>query len=241
MKINDILNRYEHRNTPLPEGDWLFYQEWNNAIFLHWDVSIEELRPWIPRGLEIDTFDGKPYISLVAFDMERIRPRFLPAFPPISNFHEINVRTYIRHQGKPGVYFLSIEGQKFISCAIAKFISNLPYRAASMQRSPGEFHSTHSGMHDSCSLRYQVGDVIEHKTPLELWLTERYALYLDGPGFIDTFEIHHIEWPLNQILLPEIKISYPRFGNMLKREPVLSHFSPGVRVIAWRKKRQVNP
>ena len=58
MKINDILNRYEHRNTHLPEGDWLFYQEWNNAIFLHWDVSIEELRPWIPRGLEIDTFDG---------------------------------------------------------------------------------------------------------------------------------------------------------------------------------------
>lgn len=112
MKIREILNKTEHRPWKLPVGNWKFYQEWNNAVFLHWQVNESELRKLVPEDIEIDLFDGKPWVSVVAFTMEKIRPRSLPAFPLISDFDEINIRTYVKYNGKTGVYFLSIEEER---------------------------------------------------------------------------------------------------------------------------------
>ena len=95
MRIPEILNTNEHRPWGMPTEKWRFYQEWNNAIFLHWQVELSELKKFVPKELEIDLFDGKPWVSVVAFTMEKIRPKNLPSFPPISNFHFINIRTYV--------------------------------------------------------------------------------------------------------------------------------------------------
>ena len=92
----------------------------------------------MPKELDIDLFEGKPWVSVVAFTMEKIRPKNLPSFAPISNFDEINIRTYIRSNNKTGVYFLSIEGGTKLSCKIAKGISELPYRFSKMKRSPNK-------------------------------------------------------------------------------------------------------
>ena len=128
MKIKEILNTQNHRSWKMPDEGWKYYQEWNNAIFLHWQVDLEELKKFVPKELEIDLFDGKAWVSLVAFSMEKIRHKNLPYFPPISDFEEINIRTYIKSKRKTGVYFLSIEGGKTISCKLAKAMSELPYR-----------------------------------------------------------------------------------------------------------------
>ena len=109
MKIKEILNQTNHRPWKIPNESWKFYQEWNRAVFLHWQVELSELKKFVPDELEIDLFDGKAWISVVAFTMEKIRPKYLPYFSPISNFDEINVRTYVKANGKSGVYFLSIE------------------------------------------------------------------------------------------------------------------------------------
>ncbi|WP_262714041.1 DUF2071 domain-containing protein [Phaeocystidibacter marisrubri] len=110
MKPKDILAVTSHRDQHLPLGKWKYYQEWNRALFLHWKVGYDELRSWVPSNLQIDTMDGQAWVSVVAFTMEKIRPAHLPPFSPISNFHEINIRTYVSYKGTPGVYFLSIEG-----------------------------------------------------------------------------------------------------------------------------------
>ena len=93
MKIQEILKKTEHRPWSLPDANWKFYQEWNDAVFLHWQVDESELKKLVPADLEIDRYEGKSWVSLVAFTMEKVRPKFLPPFPPISNFHEINIRT----------------------------------------------------------------------------------------------------------------------------------------------------
>ena len=101
-----LLASVSHRTWPLPDRRWSYYQEWNNALFLHWKVPAKMLEQLLPKGLTLDTFNYEAWISLVAFTMEKIRPKHLPAFSPISDFHEINLRTYILHNNKPGVYFL---------------------------------------------------------------------------------------------------------------------------------------
>ena len=237
MKPKEILNTTHHRPWDIPKGHWKFYQEWNKAIFLHWQVDIKGLEKFVPNELEIDTYSGSPWISLVAFKMQNIRPRLLPSFPPISNFDEINIRTYVKAKNKTGVYFLSIEGSKRLSCTVAKSLSALPYSYSSMQSSGTRFIANNIQYDDEFDLTFKIGNSLENKSDLDLWLTERYALFQDTPHSINEFEIHHLEWKINELDLLTSKIEYSRFSNLLKGPPLLTHYSPGVKVLAWGKKK----
>ncbi|PHR46507.1 MAG: hypothetical protein COA32_10205 [Fluviicola sp.] len=237
LTTKEILNITHHRPWPLSQDKWKYYQEWNNSIFLHWQVDFDELSNLVHPDLEIDLFEGKPWVSLVAFDMEKIRPKSLPSASLISNFPEINIRTYVKYNGKSGVYFLSIEGAKRLSCNIAKSVSDLPYRFSTMSRKINGFNSVNRKMIDSFKMSYFVGDKIEEKRDLDHWLVERFALFQDSGKYINEFQIHHIEWPLYKVQLNELEISYPRFEKLLNNSPDEKHYSTGVQVIAWAKKK----
>ncbi|WP_200975210.1 YqjF family protein [Echinicola sp. 20G] len=237
MRITEILKNVEHRTFKLPEGNWSYYQEWNNAIFLHWKVDVNQLKNLVPEDLEIDLFENEAWVSVVAFTMERIRTRNLPSFPPISNFHELNIRTYVRYRGRPGVYFLSIEGGKLISCHVAKFLSDLPYRYSKIKRNNGSFINNNSVSNDFIHLTFKIEDPKAEKTKLEKWLTERYVLFQDTDKAINEFDIHHIEWPIYEVDMNEINFNYPKFKSLLNSAPNLKQYSPGVQVIAWAKKQ----
>lgn len=240
MTIQEILNSTEHRPWEMPRENWRFYQEWNNAIFLHYQVDLNELEKFVPKELEIDLFEGKPWVSVVAFTMEKIRLKNLPSFPPISDFDEINIRTYVKLNKKTGVYFLSIEGGKLVSCTIAKGISGLPYRFSSIKRTKSKYNSKNSKFNDSLDIWFTIGNQIKEKTKLDKWLTERYALFLDSGKSIKEFEIHHLEWPINEINLKKIELTYPRFNKLIKSEPKRIQYSKGVQVLAWGKKKHKN-
>lgn len=235
MTNKEILNTIEHRPWDLPTNSWHFYQEWNNAIFLHWKVDVDELQKFVPKALDIDLYNGKAYISLVAFTMEKIRPKHLPAFPPVSNFHEINIRTYVKYNGKAGVYFLSIEGSKQLSCIIAKGISQLPYRFSKMQRRKNSYQSSNNSFKDRLDLQFELGNSTMYKTKLDKWLTERYALFQDYKNKLNSFEIHHVEWPTQEINITNLKIDYPRFKNLFNNSPDIVQYAKGVKVLAWNK------
>lgn len=235
MNIKEILNTSGHRTWEMPSKSWRFYQEWNNAIFLHWQVELSELEKFVPKELEIDLFEGKPWVSVVAFTMEKIRLKNLPSFPPISDFDEINVRTYIKSKNKTGVYFLSIEGGTKLSCEISKGISELPYRFSTIKRTAKQYKSYNSEFKDSLDIEFVVGKEIKQKTLLDTWLTERYLLFQDTEKYINEFEIHHLEWPISEIKLLKLDFNYPRFSRLFKNAPDKIHYSEGVKVMAWGK------
>lgn len=237
MKIKEILADIKHRPWELPKSNWAFYQEWNRAVFLHWQVDETELRKFVPQEIEIDLFKGQAWVSLVAFTMENIRPRYLPSFPPISNFDEINIRTYVRYKEKPGVFFLSIEGGTSLSCKISKAISELPYRYSKIRRATGQYIAKNTEFNDSFDIDYKIGEQLKNKTELDLWLTERYALFQNTDKAINEFEIHHIEWPINHLDIKNITVNYKRFGKLLNNEPDKIGYSKGVEVVAWGKKK----
>src|SRR5258708_6132126 len=139
--IEDILSHTHHRPYKLPFGKWKYYQEWNNALFLHWRIPLDILGSCVPQGLNLDTFDGQAYVSLVAFTMQKTRQRSLPAFKYLSNFDEINLRTYVNNHGRNGVYFLSIEAGNRLSTFIAKTLSGLPYEKARIGRATNGYTS----------------------------------------------------------------------------------------------------
>lgn len=218
----------------MPTGPWRYYQEWLDLLFLHFQVDYDLLRPLVPAGLQIDQHQGSCYVSLVAFEMKNIRPRNLPSFPPLSDFYEINVRTYIEQDGKKSVYFISIEASKYLSALVARKLSGLPYEKSTILRDAQGYQNLNQGKGFRLKTIFEVTDEIKIKSSLDSWLTERYCLYLDKGDGIYCFDIHHPEWPLFSVQLQECQLGYTIGGIHLHNENIaLIHYSPGVQVLAW--------
>lgn len=237
MKVKDILKNTAHRPFEVPKHSWMVYQEWNKAIFFHWEVEPDLIKPLLPKGIELDIINGKTWVSLVAFDMNNIRLRNLPKISQISNFYEINIRVYVIYNGKPSVYFLSMEGSKKLSCKILKTVSKFPYRYSKMKRNDFSYESKNYEYNDSFFTEYSLEDSLIIKDETDIWLTERYAVFQDYRNNIIEYDVHHLEWPTQQIDVKELEIKYPRFSHLINNNPDRIHYSKGVQVLTWNKKR----
>lgn len=235
--IKEIVERTAHRSWQLSDKKWSYYQEWNYTLFFHWELPRELLEPLLPAGLTLDLHQGKAWISIVPFTMERIRPRNLPAVALVSNFHEINVRTYVIKDGKPGVYFLNIETSKSLSVWLSRQISGLPYEKSVIERSISkrEFSSVFAPRSYAMKLKYDIGQPIVTPNALELFLTERYCLYVTQQKKMYRYEIHHLPWQLYNIEINAEKFNYEVASCALTLDQALKHYSPGVQVVAWGK------
>lgn len=237
MKTEEILKHTTHRTFKYPERPWGFYQEWNKAIFLHWKTEKKTLQELLPKGLEVDTINGDAWVSLVAFDMNNIKARYLPKPPYISDFQEINIRTYVVCNGKPSVYFLSMEANNNMACKVIKQLSKFPYRFSEMNRDNEKYHSKNNKLNESFEIAYQLEDTPVVKDEVDLWLTERYAVFQDYKNSIIEYDVHHIEWPVQAINCTKLKVNYPRFSTFLNNVPDKIQYSPGVQVVNWDKRR----
>src|SRR3954463_8916140 len=104
-KTDKILADTSHRQYPLPQKKWKYFQEWHNTLFFHWEIPPNLIENYIPEGLELDTINNMAWVSLVAFEVKNMRLRNLPPIPYVSDFQEINIRTYVIKDGIPGIYF----------------------------------------------------------------------------------------------------------------------------------------
>lgn len=186
-------------------------QHWCDLLFAHWPVHVSAIRPLVPERLEIDRFDGEAWIGVVPFRMEAVRPRFLPAVPWLSAFPELNVRTYVRLEDRPGVFFFSLDATNPIAVGLARSLFHLPYFRAKItaERTGGGLayrsQRTHSGVpHARLEARYGPTGGVFHSKPgsLDHFLTERYCLYA-GPASVGGSseslyrgEVDHAPWPL---------------------------------------------
>lgn len=204
-------------------------------MFLHWKVPYDSLRKLVPQKLNLDTFEGTAYVSLVAFTMQKIRPRNLPAIKFISDFDEINIRTYIDNDNKKGVYFLNIEAGKQLSVTIAKLLSGLPYEKSSIQRATENYKSSNDKKNFSFDTEFEIKKQFIQKTELDTWLTERYCLYLNKAETIYRYDIHHKEWEIKNADIKRLNVNYKIGGINLANQPDLVHYSDGVKVVAWER------
>lgn len=241
MKHTALL-KTDHRPWKLPNGSWKWRQSWCDLLFAHWPVSSADLRPYVPDALNIQEFEGTSWIGIVPFRMEGVMRRPFLDLPWISAFPELNVRLYVEYQGKPGVWFLSLDATNPLAVWAAKKFFHLPYYRANIrlekQGNAFTYYSTRreaknvnfSAVYEPTSKPYQA-----ESGSLEHWLTERYCLYAqNSKGDLYRTEVHHVPWPLqkaeaeiitNNMLSP--------FDIQLPDVPPLFHFSSRVDVVIW--------
>jgi uncharacterized protein YqjF (DUF2071 family) len=246
--MNDFLGQTAHRPWPVPSRPWIMAQVWHDLLFAHWEVPLASLRELVPEKLEIDTFQGSAWVSVVPFRMSRVRLRATPALPWLSHFPELNVRTYVVRDARPGVWFFSLDAANCVAVEIARRWFHLPYFRARMSlRDNGEWldyesRRTHGGAR-TADLRCQYRPVADPQPAapgtLGHFLTERYCLYAADPqGHLYRSEIHHAPWSLQ---LAEANFArnsmVAAVGIDLLATPPSLHFSRRQDVVVWRPER----
>jgi len=243
---NRSLEHLGHRPWPLPARGWVMGQSWEDLLFAHWRVPAEELRKHIPYQLEVEEHDGSAWIGVVPFRITGLRARGTVPLPYLSSFLELNVRTCVRAEDKPGIWFFSLDASSRLAVEAARRTYRLPYFHARMsaQRS-GEWTAyecarlSEAGRVFSGRYRPTGPVVMAEPGSLEWFLTERYCLYTTDPqGNLARAEIHHDLWPL-QPAEAEIELaSISPFE--LDGDPVL-HFSRRQDVVVWPLERVTLP
>lgn len=196
----DVLRDAARRPWPLPSRHWLLAQTVEDQLFAHWPVDPERMQDFVP-GLEVDTFDGRAWLGLTTFTVSGLRAAGAPPLPGISSFAQVNVRTYVKAGGRPGVHFLSLDAASRLVVAAAQRLYRLPYRHARIARRRDgnwvRFESERRG--GRLRVRYRPTGPAAAPAPetLEEFLTERFCLYLVGAnGALTRAEIHHAPWSL---------------------------------------------
>jgi uncharacterized protein YqjF (DUF2071 family) len=241
--LKEILRDAAHRPWPLPAGPWVMAQSWRDLLFAHWPADTAKLRALIPERLKIDTFDGRAWLAIVPFRMTGVRLHGTPAVPWLSAFPELNVRTYATCDGKPGVWFFSLDAGNSLAVAIARAWFHLPYFRARMRCSGRdgwiEYASqrAHSGASPAALQgRYRpvAPAFFPQRGTLEHFLTERYCLYtLDGRRQLIRGEIHHRPWPLQHAEAQFARNTMAEsLGIALEPQPLL-HFARRQDVLVW--------
>src|SRR5699024_8312268 len=92
-------------------------QLWTDVLFLHWPVSPQVIRSFVPKPLQINTFDGNAWVSIVVFQAKNSHVRGLPTWTSFPSVTQINVRTYVScpQHIERGVYFFSLHVNHFLA------------------------------------------------------------------------------------------------------------------------------
>jgi uncharacterized protein YqjF (DUF2071 family) len=238
FQANNLLKIIQHRDDwAVPEKKWLWYQEWNKVLFFHWKIEAALLADLIPDTVQLDTYNNEAWVSLVAFTMEHVRPRHLSAVSLVSDFHEVNLRTYVTDGQHHGVYFLSMEAEKFLSTLIARELSGMPYEKASLARSLGYLSTYNAKNHfteNYLKVDYRVGEQLTEKSALDKWLTERYYVYNKTGDKTYKYSVHHPEWNLFNLKTANLQLSYNIGALSLSADNIeMVHYADGVQVVAW--------
>ncbi|MFC5973213.1 YqjF family protein [Halomarina salina] len=228
---------------------------WRDALFAHWPVEPSVVDPRLPDDLDVDTHDGRAWLGVVGFLMEDVRLRGMP--PSLGfTFPELNLRTYVTHDGTPGIYFFNLDAGDRLGVAAARRLVKLPYYTASMRitdREEGFRFRSRRVERDAPPLAFDA-DYAPLDEPLAdreraEFLTERYRFYTAGvdavregyEGSSDRLwigEVRHDPWTLAPAALTVRRNGCFRANRFETPEgDPLCHYAPGVEVRADRLRR----
>jgi uncharacterized protein len=215
-------------------------QTWEDLLFAHWRVPESVLRAQVPDGLDVETHDGAAWLGVTPFRVSGLRLRGMLPLPRLSSFFELNVRTYVVRDDRPGIWFFSLDASSRLAVEAARRIYRLPYFRARIAARPARGGITYDCARieepgRAFSGRYAPADGPVEPRPgtLEHFLTERYCLYARDETGLYRADIHHEPWPL-QVAEAEIELNtMPPEGVELPDEQPVLHFSRRQDVVIW--------
>ncbi|HUS61003.1 MAG TPA: DUF2071 domain-containing protein, partial [Acidimicrobiales bacterium] len=209
-----------------------------------WRFEPDAVQRLLPKGLEVETCDGSAWVGLVPFVLRVGLPHLRPV-PWVSEFAETNVRTYVRSaDGESGIWFFSLDAARLGAVLVARTTYRLPYFWSRMH-----IDRTSDAIGYRCQRRWpgprgarstariEIGERFESDelTPLDHFLTARWALYSAPRSGLHHARAHHDPWPLHRARAVQLHDELILAAGLPapQGEPLV-HYSPTVEVrIGW--------
>jgi hypothetical protein len=203
-----------------PEKSSFMKAEWNDLLFINYEINPEFLNKYVPKGTELDLWNGKCYISLIGFMFEDVKILGIK-IPYHINFEEVNLRFYVKRfeEGvwKRGVVFVKEIVPKHAITFVANTLYNEQYQTLPMR------HERTSD-NESFLFKYEwkknnVWNSISVKTGKELipidenseaeFISEHYYGYTISPkGKTVEYEVRHPRWQQYQVLDYSVNVDF---------------------------------
>lgn len=178
--------------------------EWRNLLMFNYAVDPGVLQRFVPRGTELDAFEGRTYVSLVGFEFNHTRVAGV-TIPFHRSFEEVNLRFYVRRLGKRGVVFIRELVPKRAVAAVARIAFGENYSRVPMSHSivahPDsgivEAEYTWGSGPGRCSMRLEAEkpSFVPSADSLSQFITEHYWGYAtQSNGGCLEYEVQHPRW-----------------------------------------------
>lgn len=180
--------------------DWIISQVWSDLIFINYRVDKNLIQSRLPKGLEVDTYEGDAFLSIVPFKMSKVRFPFTP-YLPYSSLWELNIRTYVTCNGKRGIYFFTLDTNHFLAAWVAKTFFALPYRYTKLT---GDIDQTKYQFMGNTFWIDAIRKQRRLKSPQMTWISERYSLFTQKNGSLLEGQAIHEPWKLRELEINKI-------------------------------------
>jgi uncharacterized protein YqjF (DUF2071 family) len=240
--------RFTHESSELARvrmlsrrGEPLFLAAWRRVLMIHLEVDPTALQRAVPFPL--DLYDGRAFVTLVSFSMEDMRPRWggrltAKLFQPIATHNFLNVRTYVKCNGEPGIHFLGEWLSNRLAVRLGPPIFGLPYHYGRLdyrlQPDQARLHGRVTDEKTGTQLEYEGLNSASPRLPCEAgtlteWLMERYTAFNAATGRKKFFRVWHPPWPQceAEIELRDISLLTRHWPWFTDAKLIGANYSPG--------------
>src|SRR5262249_43786166 len=130
---------------------------WRNLVMLNYEIDPDILHPLVPKGVQLDPWQGKHFVSVVGFLFLDTRVLGIPV-PFHRNFEEVNLRFYVRRQAEDGwrrgVAFVKEVVPRWAIATVARWLYNENYVACNMS-STVQLPDSANGLAGSAAYRWE--------------------------------------------------------------------------------------
>jgi uncharacterized protein len=225
------------RPWPLPDDAWVLAQTLEHVLLAHWRVPAGPLRSHLPEGVELDELDGSAWLTVAGFAVSDLRARGLLPLPYVSRFRQLNVRTYVTGDDRPGIWLFSCDATSRLVVEAARRLYGLPFFGAriSLERMPNGFVlESVRDEQTAFSGTFEPEDTLGPPRPgsREHFLTERYCVYVERGGKVQRADVHHRPWSLRAASAALDLNTMAPAGLTLEGEPAF-HYARRQDMLVW--------
>lgn len=181
---------------------------WHTLVMLNYVVAPELIQHLVPAGTELDTWQGRHYVSMVGFRFEQTRVRGW-AIPFHQHFDEVNLRMYVRKRDangwRRGVVFVKEIVPRWAIATVARVVYNENYITLPMQsiaKTPTEdqkgeakYRWKWNGHWCELGADFTGQPVLPAEGSEEQFITEHYWGYVtQRHGSVVEYEVKHPSW-----------------------------------------------
>jgi uncharacterized protein YqjF (DUF2071 family) len=226
------------------KGDPFVFADWQSALFLHFLISPELLKPHVPAPFRLELYRGQACVSVVALTMRNFRGRsplsLGSLFRVIETQRFLNLRTYVHYRDEPGALFLWGWLSSPFGLPLPMRWMGLPFAFADIEHDyeigSGTVKGNVTSKHVATKFEYHacIDQSTESKPCVENSLSqfalERYSGFFSAGRQLRAFRTWHPTWLLREVEITTkdtslITNQFSWFQGATFRE---ANFSPGI-------------